>query len=410
MSTNFDRMTGEQRLVAVNVDLSKHHDFAMLAGVACVGNVYVVDDGSMPTAATNGQHEWYGRDFIMEMNRKQLRYLKIHETLHKALHHCTEYVEVCKKHKEASGIAMDYVVNGTIEKIDPEFKFVERPTSVPPLVHPKYSDWSFMRVLKDLLQNAKPKQDEHGNDTGGQTFFDPDGKEIGGTVDEHKIGELTPTQVESVGREVADALNQGKVLQGKLNGKGTGAHELDNTLVKRSTNWREHLREFISSICEGHDLSRYSPPNKRFLPLGFVMPSHFSESTGEIIVACDTSGSMHGVYPLVFGEIARICEDVLPESVRVIWWEYEVMGEQVFKPTEYDRLGKKLQPSGGGGTRLSCVAEHIEANKLKPKAVIYLTDGYIESDYQLANFPTLFGVVDNDSFVPSKGKAVRIYS
>jgi predicted metal-dependent peptidase len=119
---------------------------------------------------------------------------------------------------------------------------------------------------------------------------------------------------------------------------------------------------------------------------------------------------MHGVYPLVFGEIARICEDVLPEAVRVIWWEYEVMGEQVFKPKDFSMLGKKLQPSGGGGTRLSCVAEHIEANKLKPKAVIYLTDGYIESDYQLANFPTLFGVVDNDSFVPSKGKAVRIYS
>lgn len=410
MSTNFDRMTAEQRLVAVNVDLSKHKDFAMLAGVACVGKVTVVDDGSMPTACTNGQHEWYGREFVMEMTRKQLRYLKIHETLHKSLHHCTEYMEICTKHKEASGIAMDYVVNDTIEATDPEFKFVDRPTSIPPLIHPKYSGWSFVRVLKDLLQNAKQEKDENGNDTGKTTFFDPDGKEIGSTMDEHKVGELTAAEQESVGREVADALNQGKVLQGKLNGKGTGDNPLDVTMVKRSTNWREHLREFISSICEGHDLSRYSPPNKRFLPLGFVMPSHFSETTGEIIVATDTSGSMHSAYPLVFGEIARICQDVLPEAVRVLWWEYEVLGEQVFTAHDYDKLGKQLKPVGGGGTRLTCVAEYIAKHKLKPKAVIYLTDGYIESNYQLANFPTLFGVVDNDSFIPSKGKTVRIYS
>jgi predicted metal-dependent peptidase len=96
--------------------------------------------------------------------------------------------------------------------------------------------------------------------------------------------------------------------------------------------------------------------------------------------------------------------------VRVLWWESEVLGEQVFTAHDYDKLGKQLKPVGGGGTRLTCVAEYIAKHKLKPKAVIYLTDGYIESNYQLANFPTLFGVVDNDSFVPSKGKTVRIYS
>ena len=409
MSANYDRMTAEQRLTAVNIDLSRNKDFAQLAGVACVGHVYVEDN--MPTAGTNGQHEWYGREFTMQQNRKQLRYVKIHETLHKAFHHCTEYKEVCKRYPEASNIAMDYVVNGTIEKIDPTFSFVERPT-VPVLVHPKYSDWSFPQVLRDLLKNAKRKPESgDGAEGGGEgQYVDPDGDPIEGSHDEHKMGELTPEQVESVGREVTDALNQGKVLQGKLNGQGTASGALDNTLVKRNTNWRQHISEFFFSICEGDDYSRFCPPNKRFLPLGHLMPSHFSETTGEIIVACDTSGSMYGTYPVVFGEVARICENLLPEAVRVIWWEDSVVGEQLFTPKDYASIGKILNPTGGGGTRLSCVAEYITEKKYKPKAVLILTDGYIESDYVVPKAPVLYGVVDNDTFLGRGGKTVRIYS
>jgi uncharacterized protein with von Willebrand factor type A (vWA) domain len=100
------------------------------------------------------------------------------------------------------------------------------------------------------------------------------------------------------------------------------------------------------------------------------MPSHFSETTGEIIVACDTSGSMYGTYPVVFGEVARICENLLPEAVRVIWWEGSVVGEQLFTPNDYASIGKILNPTGGGGTRLSCVAEYITEKKYMEKAEI----------------------------------------
>ena len=60
---------------------------------------------------------------------------------------------------------------------------------------------------------------------------------------------------------------------------------------------------------------------------------------------------------------------------------------------------------------MSCVAEYVREKQYKPKAVIYLTDGYIESNYSVCDgTQVLWGVVDNDHFVPSKGKAVRIYS
>ena len=419
MSTTFDRMNAEQRITAVNVDLANNKTYAIMSGVACVGKNEIKD--GYPTAATNGRDCIYGREFVMAQNRKQLRYIVLHETFHKALRHCSEYTEICKRVPKASNIAMDYVVNAFIEEADPEFKFVERPT-VPVLIHPKYFGWSFVQVLRDLLKNAKPitmKSEGEGDGEGGdgdgdqqvgKVFVDPDGKPICAELDEHIMGELTEAEAKEAERQIEDAKHQGQILAEKLAGNGSRGGSLDNIMAKRDTNWREHLRNFISEICEGDEQSRFAPPNKRLLAQGIIMPSHFTESTGEIIVACDTSGSMGGLYPTVFGEIARICENVSPESVRVIWWEYAVVGEQVFKPIDYQNIAKLMKPVGGGGTRVTCVAEHIEQNKLKPKCVIYLTDGYIESDYRLPEFPVLFGAVDNDQFVASRGKTVRIYS
>ena len=416
--STYDKMTAEQRLTAVNVDLANNKTFASLSGVACVGTNFI--DDTFPTAATNGRDCYYGREFLMAQTRKQLRYVVLHESLHKALRHCSEYNDICKREPKASNIAMDYVVNAFIEESDPEFTFIQRPT-IEPLVHPKYFGWSFVQVLRDLLKNAKPipqPQDGEGDGQGdsqgdkqlGKVFVDPDGKPIGAELDEHMMGELTDDELKDADKQIEDAKQQGQILAQKLAGKGSRGGNLDNIMAKRDTNWREHVRTFLTEICEGDEQSRFSPPNKRLLPQGIIMPSHFTESTGEVIVACDTSGSMGHLYPTVFGEIARIMEHVNPESVRLLWWECEVVGEQVFKPIDYPNIANLMKPVGGGGTRVTCVAEHIEQNKLKPKCIIYLTDGYIESDYRLPDFPVLFGAVDNDSFVASRGKTVRIYS
>jgi len=418
MSSTYDKMNAEQRLTAVNVDLANNKTFAIMSGVACVGK-NIIDD-TVPTAATNGRDCYYGHDFLMAQTRKQLRYVVLHESFHKALRHCSEYNEICQREPKASNIAMDYVVNAFIEEADPEFQFVERPT-VEPLVHPKYFGMSFVQVLRDILKNAKPieqPQDGQGDSQGvqgdgkavGRVFVDPDGKPIGSELDEHMFGELSDEEMKEAEGQIEDAKHQGQILAEKLAGKGSRGGNLDNIMAKRDTNWREHVRNFLTEICEGDEQSRFAPPNKRLLPQGIIMPSHFTESTGEVIIACDTSGSMSHLYPTVFGEIARIMENVLPESVRLLWWECEVVGEQVFKPIDYPNIANLMKPVGGGGTRVTCVAEHIEHNKLKPKCIIYLTDGYIESDYRLPDFPVLFGAVDNDSFVASRGKTVRIYS
>ena len=193
-----------------------------------------------------------------------------------------------------------------------------------------------------------------------------------------------------------------------MRGDEAGGRDILGTAQERVTNWRDALQDFINSVCVGDENSRFCPPNKRLLASGFIMPSHFDETIGEIIIACDTSGSMHWAYPIVFGEVARIVQNTRPDSVRMLWWDTSVCGDQTFKPEQYPDIAKALAPKGGGGTVVSCVADYIDEHKIKAKAVIMLTDGYIESDYRMTDMPTLWGVVENDDFVPRAGKVMRI--
>jgi len=387
----------EQKIVAVHTDFMRHPDFAILGGVTQIGKVLITD--LVPTAGTDGEDVLYNAEFIKDMTRKQLRYLVGHEAMHKALHHCTEYMHLKKKHPQEFAMAIDYVVNWQLESMDTaKEKFLERPTNVPPLIDDKYANMSVPEVMRKLLQNPPPPQqrpqpmDEH-----------MDGKPMSVDSSEAADGKDLKTRIE-------DAVAQGAVVAEQLQ-QMRGTAPGDNALSgfrERKTDWRGPLRKFIAEICEGDDQSRFVPPNRRLLPLDIIMPSRFSEATGELIVACDTSASMHGLYPIVFGEIARIAQQMQPERVRVLWWDTRVAGDQVFAPKDYANIAKLMHPRGGGGTTVSCVAGYIRDKRYKPKATIYLSDGYVEAKYEVAPGNVLWGICGNTNFRPIRGKLLRI--
>ncbi|NBS71718.1 hypothetical protein EBT31_22815, partial [bacterium] len=177
---------------------------------------------------------------------------------------------------------------------------------------------------------------------------------------------------------------------------------------ERITNWRDPLQDFIQSVCAGDENSRFCPPNKRLLASGFLMPSHFSETVGELIIACDTSGSMTSYYPIVFGEVARICQHVKPEKVRMLWWDTSVCGDQEFKPDQYEQIATLMKPKGGGGTTPEVVVQYINKKKIDAKAIVWLSDGYLGCQDPVTPMPSLWGIVDNDDFVAAHGKTLHI--
>ena len=136
---SFDKLTPTQKIQAANIDCMRHPQFARLAGVIAMGKSEVRP--GIPTACTDGKDKYYGEAFIEGFTRKQLRYLVLHENFHVALKHCVlpHYCDLFNKYKRTANAAADYVVNALIEELDPEFKFVERPTKVEPLVDAKFA-------------------------------------------------------------------------------------------------------------------------------------------------------------------------------------------------------------------------------------------------------------------------------
>ena len=406
----FKDLTARERITAVSFDIMKDEEFCLMGGATQIGKVEVIK--GFPTAATNGRDVKYGEEFVMGLSRPQLRFLVAHETAHKMLMHCVEYTTICEKHGMLANMAMDYVVNQMVEDLDGGRKFVERTTAPAPLIDAKYKGKSFLEVLQDLLRNPPPPQPKGGKGQPGGTM---DQHEQAKVEDGDEAGEdsLSSEEMKQLKQAMQDATAQGqmvreKMLQKKRGDSGSGGRV--GGFEERVTDWKGPLRRFIVDQAEGDDQSRFSPPNKRMLPLGIILPSHFSEAVGEIIIACDTSGSMTGVYPTVFGEVARICQQVKPAKVRMLWWDTKIAGDQTFTEKDYDQIAKQLKPAGGGGTTVSCVAEYIKEKKIKAKCVLMLTDGGIESDYDMAPIPHLWGVVDHPGFVPRKGKKVDIQS
>ena len=131
---SFEKLTLQQRVSAANIDCMRHPAFCQFTAYIAMGKSEV--QTGVKTACTNGRDKLYGADFIKPLNRKQMRYLVMHENLHVALRHCTGYKAVSRKYPKLANVAKDYVVNGIIEELDPNFMFVERPTPTI-LINPK---------------------------------------------------------------------------------------------------------------------------------------------------------------------------------------------------------------------------------------------------------------------------------
>lgn len=428
LKTRWDGLPLTQRLAAVGNDILKHPYACRVAGVMVMGQASL--DANIPTACTNGRDEKYNPDFITPMSRKQLRYLRFHELMHKYLkHHMPAYRSICKKYPDLSNMAMDYVINGFIESTPGAHLFFERP-SCGALVDPRFDGMSWMEVLKELLEmqqggggkgQGQGQGQSGGNDRmdGGKavspeealaTMGDDD--ETGG-FDEHdfdNVEELTPDEQAALDKALDDAINQGEMLHRRALAKLGSGGALHGVPVERITDWRTVLREFVTDTCQGDDEATYSPPNRRFLPLDLLMPSVYSEAMEELVVAADTSGSMGHLYPVMFGEVAQILRTVKPSKVHVLWWDTQVADAQTFTEQNYDDIATLLKPAGGGGTSPQCVLDYMSAHNINPAAIVWLTDGYIDSFKTQPSCPSLWGVLDNERFTPPFGKVVHVSS
>ena len=433
-SAQWDKATTMERVTAANYDVFRHPEFSVLAGVVSMGRIELFD--KYPTAATDGENVFYNPEFMMKLDRKQTRFVVLHENFHKSLKHCLRLnTDFARANHALVNTAIDFVVNDWIYHGDPEFKFMDWPTEPAPLLEPKYFGWSAEQILRDMMQRGgkpKPKGLKPQGPTGkrgepGKTTIGIDDVEIqngggasgGNPMDGHmpanpgKGGESDgqPGDGPALENRIDNAVRQGKILSQKLRSQtGTGGKLNLDQLTETKVDWREVLREFFQETCKGVEMARWSKINTRiFSASGVCLPTLYDEKVGAVGIFGDTSGSMHPYYPILFGEVAAICQTAKPESVLMLWWDTEVAGVQRFTERDYPSIKDVIAPAGGGGTEPKVAYDWLVEHNEKVQCAIWISDGEIGPEpANPLGVPVLWCIVGNRRFTPRTGKVVYI--
>jgi predicted metal-dependent peptidase len=418
------------RIKRAHMTMFKHPQTALYSGVMLMGTSAVIDD--CPTAYTDGVNKRYGRKYLEKITKEpQVRGLVLHENLHIALKQLPFGMAMFNENRQMANLAADFVVNDIIVNIDGTVnnsheRLVELPEGG--VYDAMFHDWSMREVYNYLKKHAKPKckGNKQGGSGGGQGNDPSQGGEqdsqdqwesvtVNGktydlsNADEHDfidIGKLSHEERKELNEEIDRALREGGILAGRMGGNMPRAI---SDMLEPKVDWRDALREFVSASVRGKDEYTWRRMNKRHMANDIYLPSMDNETICEVVVAIDTSGSIGAKELNEFAtELVSICETTTPEKVRIIWWDAEVAGTQVFEG-DYTDIASMLKPQGGGGTRVSSVSEYINKERINADCVIVFTDGYVESDVTWdISSPTLWMVTECKSFEPPSGRKVMV--
>ena len=316
-----------------------HGFFGMLAL-----RLKLVERASIPTLAVDGRHVFYNPQFVLGLSDSLTRSALAHEVMHCVLEHIGRRAgRHPKKWNQAGDFALNQILQDSGFEIGKGW-----------LLSPVYKD-----MTADQIYAALPDPPEDGQDAG----------EPGGALDDVLDGTPGEAASDAVDWKVATVqAAQAAKAQGKLPGS---LERFVEEITTPQVNWREQLRQFVTQISK--DDYSWSRPNRRYLAAGLYLPSLYSESMGEIVVAIDTSGSIDVATLQAFGaEIKAIAQAVRPSKVHVVYCDAAVNHVDEYGP--YDEM--VFTPHGGGGTAFEPVAAYVEAHGLKPECLVYLTDGY----------------------------------
>jgi len=386
-------MNAEDKILSARTGLLWDQPF--FGALACqLQLVDATDDPRIDTMATDGKRLYFDRAFVGKLNRAELMFVLAHEVLHNAFEHHTR-----RQHRDHRlfNVACDYAINGELVA-----------TKVGKMPAMGLLDARFTGLGAEEIYRLLEEEQESGGGgapgAGGQGI-DPGG--CGGVLD------AAPAYDEAALAE-ARAEMQAQVRQAAAIAKATqagvlpaGIQRIIDQLLKPKIDWRAVLRRFVDDAST-RDFS-WAKPNRRFLPLGHIMPGDISDGISHIVIAVDTSGSIDQKILSEFAaEIRGAFEEGAVDRITVIYADSAVAHIEEFETG--DEL--VLNAAGGGGTAFSDTFRTITERFPDARACIYFTDMYVCDFGDEPPMPVLWGVQgrtkDFDSLTPPFGETISL--
>ena len=345
----------------------------------------LVEADTLETMATDGTHLFFNPAFVDKIDDDQLVGVLAHEVLH-----CANLHPFRRGERDPSrwNEACDYAINDIL--FENGFRLPDGA-----LHDPRYADMAAERIYETL--RPKTVGGTSGNDATNPSPPTSDPGGCGGVLDPQSDpgSPLPAPQAKQAEQEWQVAVIKAHQTAKAAGHAPAGLDRTVEAIKNPKIDWRTLLSRFVSE----QDRSDYSwsRPNPRYLSQGLILPSLHSPAVGEIVIACDTSGSINQQQiDQVNAELNGILKTSRPSRVTVLHCDSQIQSVERFTT---DMGSISLKPVGYGGTDLRPPFTWCRENGVRPSAIIYFTDLISRHFPQSAPAPTLW-ITPNDRTGP----------
>jgi len=335
---------------------------------------------SLPTMATDCVNFiWFNPKYTRSLDSRELGFVLAHEVCHSVLE--TGARRGNREHRKWN-MAADYAINDLVSGItipgadaryhDESACLYRMPQGL--LRNPAYRGMIAETIYEDLCRKKADSSDEIYVDV---KLAAADGRELhfpnvpwgGGSRDLHLPLELNEDQREILKKRISAAVENYQASGSRGDLPGDFLRKIGISDRPRIP-WRRVLHRYADTILHQDDYSLASP-NKRFMVHDLIVPGHYNEKLGHLVVALDTSASMDNeTIRAVLTELLSMVDS--SQDITLIVADCRI--RQVVTGDKLEQFIAADRFPGGGGTDHICVFDYIREHRLNPCLFVGLTD------------------------------------
>lgn len=371
------------KIIVARVGLLLRHPF--FGNMATRLKIQEASDWCM-TAATDGRHLFYSKQFFEKLSVKEVEFVVAHEILHNVFDHLNRTESRDRKIWNA---AIDYTVNGQLVRD----RIGDQPKDIKIFHDSKHYGKSAEQIYDEIYDDLDDQQLEA----------------LGQLLDEHidweKDGDGRPGYSKEELKKIRDEIREATMQAAQAAGAGnvpSSVARLIKEITEPKMNWRDLLRQQIQSLIK-NDYS-FTRPSRKGWHTGAILPGMRNDETIDVAVSLDMSGSISDEMAKDFiSEIKGIMDEYKDYNIKLWCFDTKVYNEQDFDGYNGEDI-LNYEIMGGGGTDFMCNWEYMKRHDIVPKKFIMFTDGYPWDSWGDENYcDTLFIIHGNDSIVPPFG-------
>ena len=353
---------------------------------ALILRLKMVEDRSSETFWVDGESLGYNPEYLATLNDLELRGVLAHETLHVANGHCWR---MGARDPERWNDACDYAINPLViaaGMLLPKGVYLDA----------RFTGKSAEEIYGVLTQEARQKEKQRSEQPGQSGKSDDKGESGAPSPADTQSAQKPPScgevrQYQGEDKPTKEAEWKVAVIQAakaaQMHGKLPGALQaMAGEAVRPVVDWRAVLQRFAQQATPA-DYS-FAMPNRRYLHLGFYLPSLHTPAIADAVFVRDSSGSLFDETQRQFdAEILTVFHTMQPARLIVMDCDTRVTQVQVFERGDSPEI---LPVKGGGGTAFGGPFERVLEDGINPAFLVYLTDMEGRFPADVPHYPVLW--------------------